>query len=438
MKLKITRQNYLLYLVIFTLILLLFFYLLSDKDAIVRQLYKEFYGASAPTHEGFNLKLSNRWLDNLPRQQSNNAIGLDWAVYRTGYNNDPLGDTSGMTPNHSGTGAYDLSSLGAITKNLINDRTGDHKFTIILKGYFVPNKSGRWTFSTVSDDASYLWLGGSAEKNWNKDNAILFVNNGGLHPMHLEEKTVHLLKNKYYPIRIQMSENDGGYGLTVYWTDPDGKKSSNGMSSNGENLLYPSSISISADLQTSAQNGLTWKWYDGYFGNDRENVNFSSSYTLKDSGKAINTSNLSSITSGKIIENQTNTHRFSLELFGFFYTSTANTDPNLNWTFAINSDDASYLWIGDAARSGWTTGNATINNGSLHGMRRIEKEISLAPNKYYPIRLVYGENDEGFDFQFAWKPPGGNWTSNGYGFLYSDDFSEIPNDHDYQLELGSY
>jgi hypothetical protein len=89
MKLKITTKNYLLYLVIFTIILFLFVYLFSDTEAIVRQLYKELIdigggdGASAtsgytPLREGFDFD------------------GLSWTQYE-GFTRDVIFDTTNLT-----------------------------------------------------------------------------------------------------------------------------------------------------------------------------------------------------------------------------------------------------------------------------------------------------------------------------------------------------
>ena len=56
------------------------------------------------------------------------------------------------------------------------------------------------------------------------------------------------------------------------------------------------------------------------------------------------------------------------------------------------SDDASYVWVGDVAKSGYTTGNALVNNGGLHGSVTQTGTISLTAGVYYPIRIQYGNN----------------------------------------------
>jgi GLEYA domain len=60
------------------------------------------------------------------------------------------------------------------------------------------------------------------------------------------------------------------------------------------------------------------------------------------------------------------------------------------YTFSINSDDGSYLWLGPSALSGWNTTNALVNNGGIHGAVEKAGNVSLVKDVYYPFRLVYG------------------------------------------------
>lgn len=66
-----------------------------------------------------------------------------------------------------------------------------------------------------------------------------------------------------------------------------------------------------------------------------------------------------------------------------------------NHTFFTNSDDASYFWIGETAVSGFTTSNALVNNGGLHGTAEQSGTIYLVSGIYYPIRIQFGENGGG-------------------------------------------
>ena len=81
---------------------------------------------------------------------------------------------------------------------------------------------------------------------------------------------------------------------------------------------------------------------------------------------------------------------FSMQWLGYFLPTTTET-----YTFFLNSDDASYLWIGSNALSGFTTANATINNGGAHGPVEVSGTAALTAGVYYPIRIQFGENGGG-------------------------------------------
>jgi hypothetical protein len=81
---------------------------------------------------------------------------------------------------------------------------------------------------------------------------------------------------------------------------------------------------------------------------------------------------------------------FSMQWLGYFVPSTTET-----YTFFLSSDDASYMWIGSNARSGFSTANATVNNGGLHGPIEVSGNVALTAGVYYPIRIQYGENTGG-------------------------------------------
>lgn len=70
-------------------------------------------------------------------------------------------------------------------------------------GYFYTNNySGNFTFSTRTDDESFLWI-----------NNILVVNNGGNHGQSTAYGTISLNAKTYYSIRIQWGNNGGNGGI---------------------------------------------------------------------------------------------------------------------------------------------------------------------------------------------------------------------------------
>ena len=104
---------------------------------------------------------------------------------------------------------------------------------------------------------------------------------------------------------------------------------------------------------------------------------------------------------------------FSCEWLGYFLPSTTET-----YTFFTASDDASYMWIGANASSGFTTANATVNNGGAHGNQERSGTISLTTGVYYPIRIQFGEAGGGDAMTFNYSTPTITKTTNVTGRVF--------------------
>ena len=91
---------------------------------------------------------------------------------------------------------------------------------------------------------------------------------------------------------------------------------------------------------------------------------------------------------------------FSCQWLGYFKPTTTETH-----TFYLSSDDASYMWIGSNALSGFTTANALINNGGAHGVVEVSGSISLTSGVYYPVRIQFGEIGGGDVLTFNYSTP---------------------------------
>lgn len=104
---------------------------------------------------------------------------------------------------------------------------------------------------------------------------------------------------------------------------------------------------------------------------------------------------------------------FSVQWLGYFKPTTTQTH-----TFFLNSDDASYMWIGSTAVTGFTTGNALIDNGGLHGAQEVSGSIALTAGQYYAVRIQFGEAD-GDDFlEFNYQTPTIGKTTNVTGKVF--------------------
>jgi len=129
--------------------------------------------------------------------------------------------------------------------------------------------------------------------------------------------------------------------------------------------------------------GLYTRVYAGYFADD---VNYFAGATQI--AQSVDTGPLVSLGGSN----------YSQQWLGYFLPDTTE-----NYRFWLTSDDASYFWLGSTAISGFTTGNATINNGGTHGSQTVNSGlISLTSGVYYPIRIQYGNGagSESFVFYF--------------------------------------
>ena len=134
-------------------------------------------------------------------------------------------------------------------------------------------------------------------------------------------------------------------------------------------------------------------------------------------GYTTDMTSLSTGTSGIIVQDGAK-HQFSVEWLGYFCPNATG-----NWIFSTDSDDASYLWIDNDTNTYATTGylpsNSNVNNGSDHGMQvRTSGNIALTKDKYYLLRIQFGEAGGGYNMRVTNTPPGGTATYNFSGLVF--------------------
>ncbi len=71
------------------------------------------------------------------------------------------------------------------------------------------------------------------------------------------------------------------------------------------------------------------------------------------------------------------------------------------YRFYLSTDDASFLFLGDAAQAPSAT-NATISNGGLHAATEVSTTVTLTAG-FTPILLLYGQNTSGEVAQLSWS-----------------------------------
>lgn len=126
--------------------------------------------------------------------------------------------------------------------------------------------------------------------------------------------------------------------------------------------------------------------YEGYFA---DTPSFFDTAALKASPNNYNGTD-TTISEASLLNNT------SIEYKGYFLATYTGTH-----TFYLNSDDGSWLWIGLTALSGYTTANALVKNGGLHGLGEVSATISLVAGTYYPVRIQFGNGPAGPGQLFA-------------------------------------
>jgi hypothetical protein len=153
--------------------------------------------------------------------------------------------------------------------------------------------------------------------------------------------------------------------------------------------------------------GLYKTTYSGYFS---DNVNFFATATPASVGGNPATS----VQTTSIFEPATDDgSNFSCQWLGYFKPTTTQT-----YTFFTSSDDASYMWIGANAQTGFTTANATVNNGGAHGIQEASGSIALTAGVYYPVRIQFGEASGGDAMTFNYSTSTITKTTNVTGLVF--------------------
>lgn len=184
--------------------------------------------------------------------------GLTWK-FANGYMADTPGyfDTNG----YSNIGrTSNFTNVGAATNGQYTEAQSIDGYSLEFTGYFRPLESGVYTFYTISDDCSFVWLGTTAQTGYTTANAI--VNNAGTHGQQMRSgNTAYLIAGVYYPIRAQFGDSSGGQRFDMYFRTPSGTVIENGyghfFSSIGTNSAYPAeSARVIKDLTNTNVDGV--------------------------------------------------------------------------------------------------------------------------------------------------------------------------------------
>jgi hypothetical protein len=117
---------------------------------------------------------------------------------------------------------------------------------------------------------------------------------------------------------------------------------------------------------------------------------------------------------GGIIPNNGSFDNYSIEWFGYFLAPSTGS-----YTFYTASKDASYVWIGSNAVSGYTTANSNVNNGGIHNATDRSGTLSLTAGTYYPIRCQFGAGTGADSYTFSFTGPSITRTYNMTGYVFN-------------------
>ena len=114
-----------------------------------------------------------------------------------------------------------------------------------------------------------------------------------------------------------------------------------------------------------------------------------------------------------IRENDYNGDYFSMDWVGYFRPSTSD-----DYTFYLNSDDGSMMWIGDSAINSYNVNNMLVDNRGIHPNIDKSGTIFLEKNVFYPIRVQFTEYNGGDSFYFSYETPTTERTQDLTGLIY--------------------
>jgi PKD repeat protein len=293
-------------------------------------------------------------------------------------------------------------------------------FSVKFDGYFKADTEADYTFTLSSDDGSWMDLDGTSN----------FINNGGLHAYTSVSATKHL-KPGYYPLTIRMYENGGA--AVVYLTDTTPSTPSQVVTqlyhipstrpmADFTGVPSAGSVPLTVQFTDTSIDASSWSWNfgDGTSGITAKNPPHTYSASGKYTVTLVATNKFGSSTARK--EDYITVGSFKSGFNASYYRgqtwnefagtrvdlpirftdqggSSWPKDPvgrqedfSVSWdgylsvpaadsyTFYLNSDDGSYLWVDDTL---------LIDNGGDHAAREYTGTTSLSSGYHHIVVRMY-------------------------------------------------
>ncbi|MBE7173436.1 MAG: T9SS type A sorting domain-containing protein [Williamsia sp.] len=370
------------------------------------------------------------------------ATGLKYKYYEGSWNTLP--NFSTLTPYKTGTSAnVDLSP-----------RRLDDYFAFTWEGWINLKTPGTYTFETISDDGSKVYVGTPYSYA-----GAATVNNDGAHAAVSATGTFTAATAGWYPITVTFFENAGGESMQLYWQGPGISRQLIPDAAFVENFQDVTPPSVPANLKStfttrtfvdlawdaSIDNGGVAR-YDVYVNGSfkQSSTTPAASITGLTAGTTYNftvkaidlANNVSASSSSLPVKTAANGLRYkyyqgswnNLPDFGTLTPvkigTTANVDLNprtdfdnfafvwegyINlktagtYTFETVSDDGSKVYVGTPYTY---SGAATVNNDGLHGGISATGNFTVSTPGWYPITVTFFEKTEGEMMQLYWTRPG--------------------------------
>ena len=265
---------------------------------------------------------------------------------------DQLPEFDNLTP--VSTGQADNFSIGAAQQ--------DDNFGFRFTANLTLSQAGTYTFFTTSDDGSQLFIDGQ-----------MVVDNDGLHGNKEEEGSINLAAGDHEVV-VTYFEKGGGSSLFVQIDGPSLEKQSL------HSLLSPldgtTAPVVPAPVTPVNSNDAAIS-YDYYEGDWRE---------LPDFGA------LTPVLSGELDEFSTSPKQQN-QFFGFRYETTLYVPTAQQYTFYLDSDDGSALYVNN---------QMVVDNDGLHGSREEQGTVALPAGEHNIVVEYFNRTGgEKLEVQFA-------------------------------------
>jgi Subtilase family/Calx-beta domain/SdrD B-like domain/PA14 domain/CARDB/FG-GAP-like repeat len=200
------------------------------------------------------------------------------------------------------------------------------------------------------------------------------------------------------PISVIFSEGESSKTVTIPIIDDSIREGTETISLTLTNPTGGAILGVQKNATLSIvdnDKGLQGQYFNGYF-NDNFSFFQQNQPVFQRTDQTINFLSNSTDWNLSSVPELANLDTFSVIWKGFINISIAG-----NYTFFLNSDDSSYLFLDDAVQTP-SAANATINNGGLHGSVEKSGQVFLQPG-FHPISIIYGENAVSNVAQFSWS-----------------------------------